>query len=74
VVPNTLDGKEGVTVPGLPDMRLPKLFGSSVEREQRIKYSFKNQVVEAIRISYELVKKADDHEELCRMYVLFIRS
>ena len=48
----------------LPNNRLLKLFGFSVTREPRIKYTFRNQVVEAIRISYELTKKAVDHEGL----------
>ena len=50
-------------------LRLPKFFGPSVKRASRVKPSFKGQVVEAIRISYELAGSATDHAELSATYV-----
>jgi len=50
-------------------LRLPKLFGSSVKRASKVKHMFKGQVVEAIRISYELAGNTKDHADLCATYV-----
>ena len=61
--------QEGMSVPALPDDRL----GSVSSGNQESKCNFKNQVVEAIRISYELAKKAVDREGLggCMFYFIF---
>ncbi|SRR5258706_5855979 len=40
----------------------------------RVKYTFKSQVVEAIRISYELAGNATDHAELCATYAPVTRA
>ena len=55
-------------------LRLPKLFGISVKRALRVNHTLKSQVVEAIRISYELAGNATDHAELCATYVPVIRA
>ena len=72
VAPNTLDSSLGVPVTG-PGPQVPA-FGSTFRRVLRVKTNFKNQVVNAIRISHELVVEQMSHEEICSMYVPVIRT
>ena len=48
------------------------LFSGTVKRAPIVKYTFKNQIVEAIRISHELAGRVNDQAGLWRMYVLII--
>jgi hypothetical protein len=49
-----------------------ELLEPCVRGASRVKYPFNKQVMEAIRISYQLAEEQMDHAKLCTMYVLLI--
>ena len=49
-------------------------FWSIFKRVSKVKHTYRAQVVEAVRISYELIGSATNNEDAYKTYALVIRA